>query len=708
MEDDPFLVEYDLLVCGTSLIASIVAASAAKSGKKVVHLDANSFYGSRDAALPLEQLYSLFHTSSNGDADIDRDEQGEIEIPAQSTSTIDDEQLVSRKAPITKNQRLSSHIRIYSSRCEAVGETPAIDSFSLDVDVKGGYKPAPLPKDLVTNGAIRKVITDLFPRLTHSRGPITSLLVESNTASYLEFKALEASFMAKEETETGSTDVSSWSLQRVPSSKSDVFNAPDTALSLLEKRRLMKFLLFAHDKERQDSEQAAQDVATQKAAAAAAVAAANAAEGVSAASVQRLNEKELGSGRSLLRPQNKSTSEFNLGAYKGETFKSFLIKGASLSPYLADLITYAVAQEEGGNRGVLGAEEGMRNVCSHIGALGRFGNSAFIASLYGSGELAQAFCRLCAVHGGLYMLRTGVDSFLSSKENPHHCGLVKLTDGHIVKLSKGGSILTESSYLPSEWRDTQPLSTGPIITAICLTRQPLRLLRASGGDEKENTMELVHIVVPPYTKPTLHSKAVYILQQGPGSCVLPSNHPTMRLVHISTRSETTSSIDQEAAAAAVLRTIKHLFGPESGDLAWHIVYSINSIIPSSSIPSDADMKGMSNMLLPSNISVINEESVSMYHFEQHVEQATRLLRKVFPDNKIAVLFPEPLPSTESVEGTDAKVVPEAQGTHNAVDELIATKSSSNVENNNDKNDVVVDDNDDLNIEESLKLLQGAL
>jgi hypothetical protein len=54
------------------------------------------------------------------------------------------------------------------------------------------------------------------------------------------------------------------------------------------------------------------------------------------------------------------------------------------------------------------------------------------------------------------------------------------------------------------------------------------------------------------------------------------------------------------------------------------------------------------------------------------------------------------------------VVPEAQGTHNAVDELIATKSSSNVENNNDKNDVVVDDNDDLNIEESLKLLQGAL
>jgi hypothetical protein len=120
------------------------------------------------------------------------------------------------------------------------------------------------------------------------------------------------------------------------------------------------------------------------------------------------------------------------------------------------------------------------------------------------------------------------------------------------------------------------------------------------------------------------------------------------------------------------------------------------------------MKGMSNMLLPSNISVINEESVSMYHFEQHVEQATRLLRKVFPDNKIAVLFPEPLPSTESVEGTDAKVVPEAQGTHNAVDELIATKSSSNVENNNDKNDVVVDDNDDLNIEESLKLLQGAL
>ena len=715
MEEDPFLVEYDLVVCGTSLVASIVAASAAKSGKKVVHLDANSFYGSRDAALSLEQLFALMHKSSNGDADIDVDDQeGGVEIPVPSIlSTLDVQETI--KAPSIKDQRLSTRIRVYSSRCEAFGDTVAIDSFLQD----GRCGPAPLPADLIKNGAVRKVVTDLFPRLTLSRGPITSLLVESNTASYLEFKALEASFMVKEEktevvSPTAHGDITSsvsWSLQRVPSSKADVFNAPDTALSLLEKRRLMKFLLFAQDKERQATEDAAKDAAaTEKESDVAAI-------GVSsAASVQRLNEKELGSGRSLLRPQNKSSGEFDLDAFRGDTFKSFLTNGASLSPSLANLITYAVAQEEGGNRGVLGAEEGMRNVCGHIGALGRFGNSAFIASLYGSGELAQAFCRLCAVHGGLYMLRTGVHSFSLSKEDPIRCEFVKLSDGHTVKIKKSGSILTESSFLPCAWRDQQTSSTGPIISAICLTRRPLQLLKGSENGDN-NSMELVHIVVPPNTKPTLHSRAVYILQQGPGSCVVPSNHPMMRMVHISTRAQTSSIIDQDAAANAVIRTMKHLFESDSSGLAWHVVYCINSISPSTSIPSKADLEKSAVTTIPSNICAVKEEGVSMYHFEQHVEQASLVLRRLFPDNKIAVLFPpENKPNSETVSmsnddsakelstGEDQEDV-ELKGSGAVIfaTENMVTATNSTMKKKDDGND-----DDDVDIEESLRLLQGAL
>jgi len=50
-------------------------------------------------------------------------------------------------------------------------------------------------------------------------------------------------------------------------------------------------------------------------------------------------------------------------------------------------------------------EEGLTAVFRHLTALGVHGETAFLAPLYGSGELAQAFCRLCAIHRGTYLLR---------------------------------------------------------------------------------------------------------------------------------------------------------------------------------------------------------------------------------------------------------------------------------------------------------------
>jgi hypothetical protein len=49
--------------------------------------------------------------------------------------------------------------------------------------------------------------------------------------------------------------------------------------------------------------------------------------------------------------------------------------------------------------------DGLAAVFRHLSALGVHGETAFLAPLYGSGELAQAFCRLCAIHRGTYLLR---------------------------------------------------------------------------------------------------------------------------------------------------------------------------------------------------------------------------------------------------------------------------------------------------------------
>jgi RAB protein geranylgeranyltransferase component A len=47
---------YDLVIEGTGLIESILAAAAARAGKKVIHIDKNPFYGSHWAALSITDL----------------------------------------------------------------------------------------------------------------------------------------------------------------------------------------------------------------------------------------------------------------------------------------------------------------------------------------------------------------------------------------------------------------------------------------------------------------------------------------------------------------------------------------------------------------------------------------------------------------------------------------------------------------------------
>ena len=45
-------------------------------------------------------------------------------------------------------------------------------------------------------------------------------------------------------------------------------------------------------------------------------------------------------------------------------------------------------------------------------SIGRYGDSPFLYPIYGLGGLPEAFSRLCAIHGGTYMLNTNIDEIL--------------------------------------------------------------------------------------------------------------------------------------------------------------------------------------------------------------------------------------------------------------------------------------------------------
>ena len=79
--------------------------------------------------------------------------------------------------------------------------------------------------------------------LLRAQGPGLDLLVRSRVASYLQFGLVGGVGLFQLDDAASSPEPRRGTVKRVPASKSDVFT--DQSLSLVEKRRLTKLLLFA-------------------------------------------------------------------------------------------------------------------------------------------------------------------------------------------------------------------------------------------------------------------------------------------------------------------------------------------------------------------------------------------------------------------------------------------------------------------------------
>lgn len=64
----------------------------------------------------------------------------------------------------------------------------------------------------------------------------------------------------------------------------------------------------------------------------------------------------------------------------------------------------------------------MRKMALYSESLGKYGNSPFLYPVYGLGGLPESFSRLCAIHGGTYMLNTNVEKVLFNADGKV-CGI---------------------------------------------------------------------------------------------------------------------------------------------------------------------------------------------------------------------------------------------------------------------------------------------
>ncbi|KOB65271.1 putative Choroideremia, partial [Operophtera brumata] len=171
------------------------------------------------------------------------------------------------------------------------------------------------------------------------------------------------------------------------------------------------------------------------------------------------------------------------------TFKDYLIhKG--LTANLVHYVLYAIA---GGNNS-MPCLEGVKECKKFLMSLGRYGNTPFLWPMYGSGELPQCFCRLCAVFGGLYCLNRPIDKV------------------EIKTVDEGKTVVTIASKSKNLNCDHLVIGINECPTEL-LCPEPVE-----GSDISKNDKEpLTLLRFPPLTE---DDTAVTVLEVGPatGSC----------------------------------------------------------------------------------------------------------------------------------------------------------------------------------------------
>ncbi|EGZ12985.1 hypothetical protein PHYSODRAFT_387561, partial [Phytophthora sojae] len=381
--------EYDVLLVGTGMVEGILAGALARIGKKVLHLDQNDYYGSNYASFPLAQFLRWTKNENIAPRNFgDEDDNDKVEKKVKDTATIDEDK--QRVLPMKS-----------SFECRLLEE---------------GFADEATKEELLRQSSSFSI--DVNPRLMLSSEQLVEILITSGVGRYLEFAAIERTYVHFQSAVSGAKSEESDTVWEVPCSKKDVFQSK--LLGMVEKRQLMKFLQFVADYG--ETHILHEDVKTK-------------------------NERTLALGRALKRPQNKASQadgDAELEKYLDRPFQELLEKHFKLSSKLQQVVVYCVGLASfPATKNQISAREGLEAVYRYVASIGRFTGTAFLAPLYGISELAQSFCRLSAVYGGIYVLRAPIDGFVLDTETNELRG-VRCCDGDVLR-TKHSAAMAETA-----------------------------------------------------------------------------------------------------------------------------------------------------------------------------------------------------------------------------------------------------------------------
>lgn len=442
--------EFDVVVIGTGLSESILAGALCRIGQRVLHIDDRDYYGGSQATFNLKDFHNIDVKKPADGAD-----SGTTARPFDESKLVlpDTDVFVPAAYRTDELQNIDKTIFVPEvDEPEPKKQEPqvAVDNDNNDNDwvQKLGQlyddnepvaisTPAPVDdKPKVESWSTmmqksRKYCIDLTPKVCLSRGKLVKLLISANIGRYLEFKVVGDTFI---HTKT--------SIREVPCSKQTLLL--NRSVTPREKRQLMKFLQFCSTS-------------------------------VTPTTTDAAATPEEAPAPSVHEPET------------GATFGDYLNQKWKFSDDTAAFITFAIA----GVTPAALAAEGIAAVQRYFMSIGGYGKTPFIYPLYGTGEIPQAFCRLAAVFGGIYVLRQKVDGFTLAK------GSAKGSEKESANKCTG--IVMNGKHISAKWVVTNSRCTPSTCSEPSRTHVSRAVLITDGHIVNNNVEPSVLLAVPPKT-----------------------------------------------------------------------------------------------------------------------------------------------------------------------------------------------------------------
>ncbi|KAF9416251.1 hypothetical protein HW555_006325 [Spodoptera exigua] len=194
--DDDLPTDFQVIVVGTGMVESIVAAACSRIGKNVLHLDSSDHYGGLWASYNFDGLQKFIK-------EVNSDPKRQLQV-----YNLAEKWYIEKESAQDEKKEEGGEEKPEEAKAEPAKKVWSQANFSAEY---------------------RKFNIDMTPKLLFSRGPLVELLISSNIARYAEFRCV--------------TRVLTWlndRLMPVPCSRADVFATE--AVGIVEKRQLMKML----------------------------------------------------------------------------------------------------------------------------------------------------------------------------------------------------------------------------------------------------------------------------------------------------------------------------------------------------------------------------------------------------------------------------------------------------------------------------------